>query len=134
MQAIQITVRDMPHSLALESEIRKKADKLNQFYHHINSCHVTVQIPQKHKHQGKLYSVHIDLGVPGNTLVVNHKIDENVHIAIRDAFRAAQRQLSSYSHKRRGDVKVRSKNYFSTKVMVLSKVLMAMNIFGMKII
>lgn len=105
MLPIQITVRDMPNSLALEDRLRKKVNKLNQYYNRINSCKIVIHIPQKHKHQGKLFSVCIELSVPGKELVVNRKMDEDVYIAIRDAFIAVQRQLENYISKRRGDVK-----------------------------
>lgn len=106
MQPVQITVRDMPFSKALESHIRKKVEKLSHFYQRIQSCHVVINVPQKHKRQGKLFSVRIDLMVPGKEIVVNKKLDEDVYIAIRDAFNALVRQLESYSHIRRGNVKV----------------------------
>lgn len=105
MLPVQITVRDIPNSSALEDHIRKKAQKLNQYYQRINSCRIVITLPQKHKHQGKLYSVCIDLTVPGKELVVNHKLDEDIYIAIRDAFHALQRQLESYARKQRGNVK-----------------------------
>ena len=105
MLPVQVTIRDMPNSTALEDHIRKKALKLSQYYSHINSCRVVLHVPQKHKHQGKLFSVHIDLTVPGKELAVNHKLDEDVYIAIRDAFNALKRQLESYARKQRGDVK-----------------------------
>lgn len=105
MLPVQITVRDMSSSPALEDHLRKKANKLTQYYDRINSCKIVIHIPQKHKHQGKLFSVCIDLSVPGKELVVNRKLDEDVYIAIRDAFHAVQRQLESYAKKRRGDVK-----------------------------
>lgn len=105
MLPVQITIRDMPSSPVLEDHIRKKAMKLNQFCQRINRIRIVVDVPQKHKHQGKLYSVHIDLLVPGKELVVNRKLDEDVYVAIRDAFLALQRQLESYARKRRGEVK-----------------------------
>jgi ribosomal subunit interface protein len=105
MLPVQITVRDMPNSPALESHLLKKANKLNHYYDHINSCRIVIHIPQKHKHQGKLFSVCIDLSVPGKDLIVNKKLDEDVYIAIRDAFHAVQRQLESYARRRRGNVK-----------------------------
>ncbi len=106
MLPVQITVRDMPNSPALEDHLRKKAMKLNHYYDRIQSCKIVIHISQKHKHQGKLFSVNIDLSVPGKELVVNRKFDEDVYIAIREAFHALQRQLESYVHKRRGDVKM----------------------------
>ena len=105
MQPVQIVIRDMPVSPALETKIRQKAQKLSKHYDHINSCHVVIEIPQKHQRKGKLFNVRIDLTVPGNEIVVNRKMSEDVHVAIRDAFEAATRKLDSYASKRRGDVK-----------------------------
>lgn len=106
MLPVQITLRDIPGSEVLEDHIRQKAMKLTHYYQRINSIRIVVHVPQKHKHQGKLFSVHIDLMVPGKELVVNRKLDEDIYIAIRDAFRALQRQLESYACKKRGDVKI----------------------------
>lgn len=105
MLAVQVTIRDIPNSQALENHIKERAQKLIQFYQRINSCRVVVEVPQKHKRQGKLFSVNIDLTVPGKELVVNHKQDEDVYIAIRDAFHAIERQLEKYACRRRGDIK-----------------------------
>lgn len=105
MQPIQVTIRDLPNSPALESHIRKKAEKLNQYYQRIGSCRIVITIPQKHKHQGKLYCVRIDLTVPGKELVVNRQLDQDIYVAIRDAFNALARQLENYARKQRGDVK-----------------------------
>lgn len=105
MQPIQITIRDMPNSQALESHIRKKAEKLSKFYDRINSCRIVLRVPQKHKHQGKIFAVHIDLTVPGKEIVVSRQWDQDVYVAIRDAFHALIRQLENYARKRRGHVK-----------------------------
>ncbi len=105
MQPVKIVIRDMPSSPALEDHIRRKVEKLTQFYDRINSIHVAIEIPQKHKRQGKLFRVRLDLMVPGKELVVNKKLDEDVYVAIRDAFAALIRQLESYARIRRGDVK-----------------------------
>jgi len=66
---------------------------------------VVVEMPQRHKHQGKLHSVRIDLTVPGAELVANHTQHEDVYVAIRDAFDAMSRQLEDYARKQRGEVK-----------------------------
>lgn len=105
MQPVQITIRDLPNSDALESHLRKKADKLNQFCPKINSCRIVLTIPQKHKHQGKLFCVRIDLTVPGKEIVVNRQMNQDVYVAIRDAFQALIRQLEGYERKRKGHVK-----------------------------
>jgi len=101
----QITIRDMEHSDALETHIRDKVNKLDEFFDRIMSCRVVVEMPHKHHHQGKQFNVRLDIGVPGSELVVNRDHAEDVYIALRDAFDAAKRQLEDYARKMRGDVK-----------------------------
>jgi ribosomal subunit interface protein len=102
---LQITIRDVEHSEALETHIRDKAKKLDEFFDHIMSCRVVVEMPHKHQHQGKQYTVRIDLGVAGGEIVVNRDHAEDVYVALRDAFDAAKRKLEDYVSKLRGDVK-----------------------------
>lgn len=45
---LQIAVRDMPHSEALDERIRAKAAKLAEFHPNITSCRVTVEQSRKH--------------------------------------------------------------------------------------
>lgn len=102
---LQITVRDMPTSVALEDHIREKATKLEQFYPPLMGCRVVVELPHKHKHQGKLFNVRIDLTVPGSEIVINRDQSEDIYVALRDAFDAAKRKLEDYGRRQRGDVK-----------------------------
>ena len=102
---LQITIRDIEHTEALETHIREKAKKLDEFFDHIMSCRVVVEVPHKHHHQGKQFNVRIDIGVPGSEIVVNHDHAADVYVALRDAFDAAKRRLEDYARKIRGDVK-----------------------------
>jgi ribosomal subunit interface protein len=102
---LQITIRDVEHSEALETHIREKAKKLDEFFNHIMSCRVVVEVPHKHHHQGKQYNVRIDIGVAGGEIAVNRDHAEDVYVALRDAFDVAKRQLEDYARKVRGDVK-----------------------------
>lgn len=109
-QPLQITFRDIPSSEALETHIREKAAKLDQFYDHIMSCRVVVELPHGHHHKGKLYHVSIDITVPGEELVINrlphdNHAHEDAYVAIRDAFDAARRKLQNFARKQRGDIK-----------------------------
>lgn len=101
----EITIRDVPHSKALETRIRNKINKLASVYSRIMHCDVIVEQYQKHKNQGKLYNVKINITVPESQIVINQPIDEDVYVAVRDAFKAATRKVLEYSRKRRGDVK-----------------------------
>jgi cold shock CspA family protein len=50
--------------------------------------------------------VHIDIKIPGGgELVVNRAQNEDIYVAIRDAFNAASRQLEDHVRVQRGDVK-----------------------------
>ncbi len=102
---LQITIRDIEQSEALETHIREKSKKLDEFFNHIMSCRVVVEVPHKHHRQGKQYNVRIDIGGAGGEIAVNRDHAEDVYVALRDAFDAAKRQLEDYARKLRGDVK-----------------------------
>lgn len=107
---LQITWRGLTASPALETDIRERVNKLETFYDHIVSCRVVVESPHHHHHQGNLFHIAIDIKVPGTEIVVGrgptaHQSHEDVHVALRDAFDAAKRQLQDYSRVQRGDVK-----------------------------
>ena len=102
---LQITFRNFPQSEAVEARIRAKAAKLEEFHPHIMSCHIVVEEVDRHRHQGKQFSVRLDLRVPGHEVVVDRDHDEDIYVALRDAFNAAGRQLEEVARTQRGDVK-----------------------------
>lgn len=107
---LDISFRNMDPSPAVETRIREKAAKLERLYNRIIACTVVVEAPHRHHHKGKLYSVHIDISVPGKDLVVDRAkpldhAHEDVYLAVRDAFNAAERQLEDHARRTRGDVK-----------------------------
>jgi ribosomal subunit interface protein len=101
---LQITVRDMAHSEALDERIRGKAAKLSEFDPNITSCRVTVEESGKHHRQGRQFAVGIDVRVPGKELVASRS-DEDVYVALRDAFDAMKRQVEENLRVKRGFVK-----------------------------
>jgi cold shock CspA family protein len=103
---IQITFHDLEHSDAVEAHLREKAEKLGRFSEDIMSCRVTVEMPRRHMHRGKLFNIRIDLSVKGDELVIDRNVSRDINIAIREAFDNARRLLEDYSRRRRGDVKV----------------------------
>ena len=107
---LQISFRNMHPSDAVEARVREKAARLEKYFDRIISCRVIVEAPHRHHRKGKLYTVRIDLTVPGRELVVtrNNSEDhahEDVYVALRDAFNAAARQLEDHARKARGEVK-----------------------------
>lgn len=102
---LQIVFREMAPADAVETQIREKVKKLELFYPHIIGCKATISIAGKHKNQGQLFNVRLDISVPGSELVVNHDKHEEFSVALRDAFDAAKRQLEDYGQRQRGDIK-----------------------------
>ena len=110
---LRITFRDIPSSDAVEAAIRTEMTALERYFDRITGCHVTVAEPHKHHQQGNLYSVRIDLNVPGEELVINHEhsrshAQEDAYLAVRDAFHRARRVLEDYMRHIRGDIKTHS--------------------------
>lgn len=107
---LQISFRHMGHSPEIETIIREKASKLDQFADHIMGCRVVVEPAAKHHRHGNPYEVRIDLTVPGEEIAVTHEPGQHIeyrdtHVAVRDAFDAARRKLEDYVRRRRGFVK-----------------------------
>lgn len=103
---LQISVRNVSLSDAAKGNIRDKAAQLDQYYDNITSCRVAVEAVNRSQRQGVLYKVRVDITVPGSELVVNRESDEDVYVAIREAFDAALRQVEKYARKQRSEVKV----------------------------
>ena len=107
---VQIVFRKMRPFNAVGEYIHKRAEKLTQYYDHIMSCHVLVEIINRNHHQGKLFHICIDLNVPNMKLLVsrcsadNHA-HEDVLVSLRDAFNALQRRLQTFTRKQRGSKK-----------------------------
>jgi ribosomal subunit interface protein len=117
---LQITTRNIDHSEALDAHIREKVAKLEQFHGGITSCRVTVEELNRHQHQGRQFSVHVDVRVPGREIAVSRDHDEDVYVALRDAFDAAKRQLEEVVRERRGDVKVHAEPRHGVVVRLLA--------------
>lgn len=96
--ALHIAFRNMDASESAEALVRQRAEELDQYAFRISACRVVLDCVHRQNHVGRLYSVHIDLTVPGDTVVVsrdagsNH-LHDDLQVAIRDAFDTARRQL-----------------------------------------
>ena len=100
---LQISFHGIAHSDALSAAIREKAKKLERYYAHVMSCRVVLELAAGHQRTGKQYSARIDLKVPGGEIAVTHTHDEDLQIALRDAFNAVRRRLEDYARVQRGD-------------------------------
>ncbi len=102
---LQIVVRNFPHSEALEVRVREHVAKLEEFHPRIVSCRVTIEESRKQHRHGRQFQVRIDVRVPGKEIAVNRDHDEDVYLALNEAFHAARRQLEDVARIARGDVK-----------------------------
>jgi len=102
---LQIVFHGMERSDALEEAARRKCEQLERFAADIMSCRVAVELKQQHRRQGRPFGVSITLTVPGGTLVADRSENEDVYIALRDAFDDMRRRLEDAVRQRRGDTK-----------------------------
>lgn len=127
--SLQITYRNVKPTATIEEWIRDEAEKLDSFYNHIVACHVAVEIPHRHHRRGGSFHVRIDVRVPGGEIAVNREpslaadvrhlgksssskqmelngSQKHLRLAIKAAFRTAERRLQDYARCQRGDVKL----------------------------
>ena len=107
---LQITYRNMDVSEAIDTYIRERAAKLDGSCTNMVSCRVVVEAPHKHQHKGGLFHVSIDITLPKESIIINrepelHQAHQDAHVAVRDAFDAAQKQLRAYVSRQKGEVK-----------------------------
>ena len=102
---LQVSFRGIAYARALYDAIRAKADRLERYHPRIMSCRVVVELADRHKRKGGQYVARIDLKVPGSEIAISHEHDEDLQVALRDAFDAARRRLEDHARTLRGDVK-----------------------------
>lgn len=115
----------MDPSAAVKARVREEAEKLLAFYDRIMGCRVMVEVPHRHHQRGKRFHIRIDLTVPRGEIIVKqepsvHSIQQaehekgkkdqgtatphkDIYVVIRDAFKAARRQLQDYARKQEGN-------------------------------
>jgi len=104
---LQISFRGMESSQAVEERVHERIARLERVFDRITSCHVTIEAPHRHHQNGRIYEVKVDLRVPGAELVTkqegsNDHAHEDVYVALRDAFDAAERRLEDFAHRHNG--------------------------------
>jgi ribosome-associated translation inhibitor RaiA len=103
---LQITFRDLVPLPSLEPEIRRRVDKLQQWGVELMSCHVMVSATGNQHRKGHVYTVQLDVRVPGQEIVVgDHHSDTEIYRAVAGAFDAADRAMEDHARRRRGQVK-----------------------------
>lgn len=101
----QVSFQNLKHSDAVEKDILEKIQHLQKLHPRLQSCRVVVDAPHRDKKKGRIYEVRLDLSVPGNDISVTREAGlnhahEDIYVAIRDSFEAANRLLEDRERKR----------------------------------
>lgn len=108
---LEITFKGLDKSAAIEAKITEKAAKLERVFDRMTHCRVVVAAPNKHHHKGKSYEIKIDIGIPDHApLILTHEshvgdAQEDLQIALRDAFDAAKRRLDEIADRLKGSAR-----------------------------
>jgi len=110
---LEIRFHNMEPSEAIEAAIQKRVEKLEQLGEHIVSCRVTVDAPHRHHQQGNLFTVSVDVRLPGGEIIASHDAGKNhahedAYVALRDAFKAVRRRVQDFVRVQRGKTKTHS--------------------------
>ncbi len=102
---LQIAFDGIQHSDAVETRIREEVEKLEQISGRIVSARVVVARPQHRHHKGDTFHITVHLVAPDAPDIVVSRdpsaggAHEDVYVTIRDAFKAARRQLQDVVRK-----------------------------------
>lgn len=98
--AATIVYRDLEASDALNVTIHKKIEKLERLCNRASIQRVVINAPHHHQHKGSQFSASLELVQNGKATSLSHAND-NVHLAVRDLFNAAERVVKEQSAKTR---------------------------------
>lgn len=102
----QVVFHNIDQSDAVVEAVNKRIRKLERYCDHIITGRVVLDSPHNNHHKGKVYSVGLEVHTPQLEVRVNqdqhdNHAHEDLYVAIRDAFNAAERQLKSIDKKHR---------------------------------
>ncbi len=111
--ALQITFRQMDSSPSVEAAVAKEVEHLERIHPSVRACQVVIEAPHRHQRLGRHFHVSIRLAVPGAEVVASRDpgLDaghEDVYLAVRDAFRAARRELGALASRHEPQACLRS--------------------------
>jgi ribosome-associated translation inhibitor RaiA/cold shock CspA family protein len=112
---LEVAFHNIDSSDWAETEIRERVADLEKIYNRLTSCRVHVEQRAKNSSGTIPPVVHIELGLPGRPdVVVSHEPDHlmrkyqrpDLHKAINEAFRIAERRLLDIKEQREGRTKM----------------------------
>jgi ribosome-associated translation inhibitor RaiA len=101
MQSTQITLRNLRRSTVLHGRIQQLREHLERYHPDILSCRVAIEDAGR-RAEGRQFGVHLTVHIPGREIVVTRSHNEDVYLALRDAFQIVRRELLDASGLRVG--------------------------------
>jgi hypothetical protein len=86
----------------MESDVRDRVRELEQFYTDIVRCRVAIEVPHRHRRDGRHFHVRVEITVPGGApIVISH--EPSLHAQLKDVEEDAPRKearLTTYADTR----------------------------------
>jgi ribosome-associated translation inhibitor RaiA len=101
----EIHFHGIDKSEAVEERVREKVAKLERRFGRMSRCRVVLEAPHRSPQKPKVYQIKIEISLPRRKpIVVSHEragshAQEELALAIRDAFEAALRKVDDVSSK-----------------------------------
>lgn len=83
--------------------LHERINRLRRFYPAFIGCRVVIEAPERHHRKGGPYRVDIHAEIPGADIRVTRTQASDLHVAIRTAFQALERQLDERAERSRPD-------------------------------
>ena len=102
---LEIHFHGIEKSEAVEERVREKVSKLHKHFGRMSRCRVVLEAPHRSPQKPKVFQVKIEISVPRRRpIVVCHEregshANEELPLAIRDAFEAALRKVDDAGSK-----------------------------------
>jgi ribosomal subunit interface protein len=106
--AIEVQFNGLERSEAIEAHVEEKVAKLKKRFERMTSARVVIEVPHRNPARAtksKIYTVKLEIAIPSQKpiLVTHERDDDHTHddilLAIRDAFDAAERQAKVLNRK-----------------------------------
>ncbi len=102
----QVVFHNIDQSPALIENVNKRIEKLQRFSNDIIGGRIVLDSPHNNHHKGKVFSVTVEIHTANKEVIVRQgqhdkPAHEDIYVAVRDAFNAAERQLKAIDKKHR---------------------------------
>lgn len=103
---VEVHFHGLQKSAAIEQRVQEKVAKLAKHCGRMTRCRVVLEAAQRNAQKPKVYNIKIEIGMPRQrSIVVSHErvgshASEELTMALREAFEAAQRKIEGVAVKR----------------------------------